>query len=115
MQSVSKLLDFTDFFSLSQLIHDATRVTDTKRQYSNIMCVANTTPVGNVKVIPGSSDHCIPFVDMIRLNPKGKRNILLFDTVNAANINSGHLKFVKQVSSNDATVCIQSLCEGTHL
>ena len=76
----NKLLDMSESFGLTQFIHEPTRITDTSSNCLDLMFHSNPSLVENIKVIPGFSDHCIPFLDIIssaRINMKEKRKILL--------------------------------------
>ena len=58
-------------------------------------------------VIPGFSDHCIPFVDILssaRINRKEKRKILLFDKANWSEIKTGLINFIDVNNINDMNV-----------
>jgi hypothetical protein len=88
----NKLLSCIDKFGLAQLINEPTRITDTTRNCLDLLFVSNSSLVENVRVIPGFSDHCIPYVDMlpsVRINPKEKRKIYLFNKANWPEIKKG--------------------------
>ncbi|XP_053395970.1 uncharacterized protein LOC128556094 [Mercenaria mercenaria] len=92
----NKLLDLADSFGFQQLIHEPTRTTDTTQNTLDLLFINNPTLVDNIKVIPGFSDHCIPFIDITatpRINYKEKRKILLFDKADWAGFKSELVNF----------------------
>jgi len=110
-----KLLDLSVSFSLTQLVNEDTRLTDTTSSCLDLIFVSNPSLVENVKVIPGFSDHCIPFVDMlssVRLNQKAKRTIYLFDKANWFEIKNGILDFGSKINSSNVASNVQSLWDA---
>jgi len=108
----NKLLELADSFSLQQLIHEPTRITDTTQNILDLLFINNPTLVDNIKVIPGFSDHCIPFIDITstpRINYKERRKIFLFDKADWEGFKSELVTFGLELKNLSDELSVQEL------
>ncbi|XP_045210521.2 uncharacterized protein LOC123561924 [Mercenaria mercenaria] len=109
-----KLLELADSYGFQQLIHVPTRITDKTRNILDLLFINNPSLVDNVKVIPGVSDHCIPFIDIIstpRINYKEKRKIYLFNKADWNSFKSELIQFDIELKNLSDKLNVQVLWE----